>query len=147
MRLIDSFLNEENIQVVDSVNDWQGAIKKASEPLLNSGAITTEYVENMIASVKKNGPYMVLADYFALMHARPGFGVNKLGMSLLVVKRPVDLSGKPVKIFFVMAAIDNKSHLESLQRIMSVFMDEESYQIILNGRKEKIISLFKEKEE
>lgn len=96
----------------------------------------------MIDSVYQNGPYMVLADYFALMHAKPGIGVCKQSMSLLVTKNEVDLAGKPIKIFLVLAATDSASHLESLQEIMEVFMDEEKYQLILKGNLTDVIQVF-----
>lgn len=99
----------------------------------------------MIQSVNDYGPYMVIADYFALLHARPGEGVNQQSMSLLVIKEPVDMLGKPVKIFMVLAAEDNQSHLDSLQKIMAIFMEPKNYQIILNGSKEEIITLFSER--
>jgi PTS system ascorbate-specific IIA component len=137
-------VDENNIQVTETCKDWKEAIKLASKPLLKENKISTIYVNNMIESVKQNGPYMVLTDYFALMHARPGVGVNQMGMSLLIVKKPVDLEGKPVKIFLVMAAVDNTSHLSSLQKIMKIFMDDKAYQTILEGNKEKILEIFKE---
>lgn len=140
-------LTENRIQVIEDAPDWQAAVKQASQPLIQAHTITEKYVENMIKSVKENGPYMVLADYFALMHARPGDGVNKMGMSLLVSKEPINLAGKPIKIFFVMAAVDNVSHLKSLQKIMTVFMDEASYQTILEGNRKQIVELFKGMEE
>lgn len=136
--------DENNIQVTETCKDWKEAIKLASKPLLKENKISTIYVNNMIESVKQNGPYMVLTNYFALMHARPGVGVNQMGMSLLIVKKPVDLEGKPVKIFLVMAAVDNTSHLSSLQKIMKIFMDDKAYQTILEGNKEKILEIFKE---
>lgn len=138
--------NDQNIQIREQVNNWQEALKIASQPLLNSHKITNTYVKNMIKSVKENGPYMVFTDYFALMHARPGKGVNNIGMSLLVLKHPVDLEGKPVKIFLVMAALDNTSHLNTLKRIMNILMNNKSFKIILNGNKKEIIDLFKEGE-
>ena len=140
--MLKSILSKNSIQVVDSVSDWQDALKKASQPLLDSGVITGEYVSNMIKSVQDNGPYMVLTDYFALMHARPGEGVSQNGMSLLVTRNQVDLEGKPIKIFLVMAATDNTSHLKSLQNVMSVFMDQKAYQPIVDGNRDKIIELF-----
>jgi PTS system ascorbate-specific IIA component len=133
---------ESNIQVVETVKNWEEAVRLASLPLLKSGNISDEYVDNMIDSVNKNGPYMVLSDYFALMHARPGQGVKKLGMSLLVLKHETDLRGKPVKIFLVLAATDNQSHLESLQQIMGIFMDDGSYRSILTGNRPAIVNLF-----
>ena len=136
--------NDQNIQIREQVSSWQEALKIASKPLLDSHKITNTYVKNMAKSVKENGPYMVLTDYFALMHARPGEGVNQIGMSLLVLKHPVDLEGKPVKIFLVMAALDNTSHLNALKRIMNILMNNKSFNTILNGNKKEIIDLFKE---
>ncbi len=141
--MLKSILSENSIQVVDYVDTWKDAVNIASKPLLESKIITEEYVTNMIKSVNDNGPYMVLADYFALMHARPGQGVMRNGMSLLVTKNEVDLIGKPIKIFLIMAATDNTSHLKSLQRVMDVFMDKNAYQTILNGDRKEIIELFK----
>ena len=138
--------NDQNIQIREQVSSWQEALKIASKPLLDSHKITNTYVKNMAKSVKENGPYMVLTDYFALMHARPGEGVNQIGMSLLVLKHPVDLEGKPVKIFLVMAARDNSSHLNALKRIMNILMNNKSFNTILNGNKKEIIDLFKEGE-
>lgn len=136
------YLPSEYIDVIDNVADWETAVEIASQPLLKDNLITEQYVHNMIQSVKDNGPYMVLADYFALMHARPGEGVNEQSMSLLVTKEPVDLEGKEVKIFLVLAAEDNNSHLESLSKIMETFLDAEKYQMILSGNKETIIQIF-----
>lgn len=143
MTQLMNYLPKEHIQVKDTISTWQEAVKLASQPLLEEKRITPVYVKNMIESVYENGPYMVLADYFALMHAKPGIGVCKQSMSLLVTKNKVDLDGKPIKIFLVLAATDSASHLESLQEIMEVFMDEEKYQLILKGNLTDIIQLFK----
>ncbi len=141
MKVKDS-LPEKHIQTDEKVTDWRSAVKLASQPLLDEALITSAYIEAMIQSVEENGPYMVLADYFALMHARPGEGVLEQSMSLLVTKQPIDLEGKPVRIFLVLAAADSQSHLESLKEIMAIFMDEEKYNVILNGDWEQICQLF-----
>ncbi|MFS1040569.1 PTS sugar transporter subunit IIA [Enterococcus faecium] len=139
---LKKLLPEDHIETTNQILTWQEAVQLASQPLLNEKAIDQQYVTNMIHSVEENGPYMAWADYFALMHARPGEGVFHQGMSLLVTKNEIDLAGKPVRIFLVLAAKDSQSHLESLQEIMEVFMDQEKYQLILNGDKEQICQLF-----
>ncbi|MBO1300414.1 MULTISPECIES: PTS sugar transporter subunit IIA [unclassified Enterococcus] len=141
MSRIDRLLSKEQIQVIDTVENWETAVEIASQPLLKNKMIAHTYLDNMIKSVEEHGPYMVLTDYFALMHAKPGVGVNEQSMSLLVVKNAVDMKAKAVKIFLILAAKDSDSHLEKLQEIMSIFMDEAKYQTILSGNKEKIIQL------
>ncbi len=142
MSTLQELLPEKHIQVFDNVNGWKKAVELASKPLLEENLITPDYVENMIKSVEINGPYMVIADYFALMHAKPGEGVKQQSMSLLVTKNEIDLEGKPVKIFLILAATDSQSHLKSLQDLMTIFMDEDKYQTILNGEKKDITNLF-----
>ncbi|MGX7196775.1 PTS sugar transporter subunit IIA [Enterococcus olivae] len=142
MSKLAEWLPADHIQVIDSVGNWQEAVQRASEPLLKENKIAEQYVKNMIESVENNGPYMVLSDYFALMHARPGEGVNKQGVSLLVSNQAVDMKGKEVKVFLVLAAEDNQSHLAFLQDIMTVFMDEAQYNMILSGERQEIIELF-----
>ncbi|MDT2596933.1 PTS sugar transporter subunit IIA [Enterococcus dongliensis] len=141
---MSTILPKNQIQVIETLNNWREAVKLASEPLLKQKLITQDYIQAMIDSVEEYGPYMVIADYFALLHARPGEGVNQQSMSLLVVKEPIDMKAKPVKIFLVLAAKDNQSHLDSLQSIMDVFMDTQKYETILEGNKDKITRLFNE---
>ncbi len=143
MKNKEQLLSKECIQTSTSVTEWKKAVEVASQPLLKLSKIEPQYVQAMIDSVEKNGPYMVIADHLALMHARPEDGVIEQGISLLVVSNPIDMEGKPVKIFLVLAAKDNESHLESLQEVMNIFMEETSFQTILHGDKKKIFKLFK----
>ena len=75
--MLKQYLSEETMQHKTSVDNWEEAIAMAARPLLNKGVIDDSYVEAMIDSVEKNGPYIVLKDYFALPHAQAGTGVNE----------------------------------------------------------------------
>lgn len=136
-------LPSDQVIVVENAHDWRNAIDIACEPLLEKKYIERQYIKNMKQSVINNGPYMVLTDYFALMHAKAGEGVVRQCMSLLVTKEEVSLEGKPVKIFLILAAEDNDKHLNYLQNIMKIFMDQSNFELILQGNKGKIIELFK----
>lgn len=136
--MLTKYLPRENMQSVETIDNWKEAIKSAAQPLLDKGVIEEAYVSNMIQSVKDNGPYIVLNDYFALPHAKAGEGVNEVGLSLLTVKEPVDLEGKPVKIFLVLAAVDSSAHLEVLSEISELLMEEEAYSVFLSGDLNKI---------
>ena len=134
----------ENAQVVERVEDWKSALRLAAQPLLLKGNISEDYVTAMMDSVIQNGPYMVIGDEFALMHARPGEGVKQIGVSLLIVKQAFDVCGKPAKVFLVLAAVDNTSHLALLQELMTVFMDEDKFQLIKSGQLAQIKDRLKE---
>ncbi|MHC5229278.1 PTS sugar transporter subunit IIA [Enterococcus sp. LJL99] len=141
MSEVRELLIDSHIMTGISINEWEEAVKRACYPLEKERKITELYTENIIKSVNENGPYMVLTDYFALMHAAPGEGVNQLSMSLLVADQVVDMKGKAVKIFLILASPDSTSHIESLQSITEILMDETKFETILNGNKEEIINI------
>lgn len=139
--MLKELINAERVNIVKSVKDWKEAIKIASKPLLEDNSIEELYIENMIKSVEKYGPYIVLADRFALPHASSKEGVNKLAMSLLIVEDEVDLLGKPVNIFMVLAAIDNTTHIRALASLSEMMYEEENVKLIINGDKSSILEL------
>lgn len=134
-------IKPEFITVRETVSSWEDAVSIASESLISEEYIEDAYVSKIIESVEKNGPYMVLKDYFALMHAKPGEFVHKMGMSLLVTKEPTNMKGKDVSVFLVLAATDTQQHLAALKSIVEIMMDEEKFQMILSAEKEKIIQI------
>ena len=139
--MLKELINAERVNIIKNVRDWKEAIKIASKPLLEDNSIEELYIENMIKSVEKYGPYIVLADRFALPHASSKEGVNKLAMSLLIVEDEVDLLGKPVNIFMVLAAVDNTTHIRALASLSEIMYEEENVKLIINGDKSSILEL------
>lgn len=139
--MLNEVINIDRIQVIDEISDWKEAIKLASEPLLNEGTIDEDYVSAMIGGVEKYGPYIVLADEFALPHASNQGGVKEIAISVLVTKKPVDLLGQAVKVFMVLATIDNQSHLKALASLTEVIGDDDLLAAIKDGTKEEILKI------
>lgn len=132
---------------IDSVASWEEGIQVASQPLLEEGLIEEEYIEAMIESVHKNGPYIVLKDYFALPHAQAGSGVHEKGMALLTLDEAVDLLGNPVKVFLVLAAVDSNSHLDALAELSNLLMDDAIYEVFISGNLDEINDILDREEE
>lgn len=134
-------LTREKIQHISLCCNWEEAVEIASKPLIQGRVITPIYVKNMIKSVYENGPYMVLADEFALMHARPGEGVNSLGLSMLSLDKPVDMEGVPVRLFLILATTDNEEHIQILSEITNLLVNEKFFNIFLSGDAQQILKL------
>lgn len=139
--MLKDLITEQKITVVQHVEDWENAIKLAAKPLLDDKSIEPSYVTAMIESVHTYGAYIVLDDYFALPHAKSKVGVNRLGMSLLVVRDAVDLLGKPVNIFLVLAAVDTTSHLNALGTLSDILGERKNIELFRTGNKQKILDL------
>lgn len=126
--------SKNNIQIVDSVTDWQASIKIASLPLLEQKIITNTYVNNMIENIKKMGFYIILTDNVAMPHARPEQGVNKNGVSLLKLNNFVYYGEQKIYLIFILAAIDSNSHIDTLKKLMDVFDNENTIKKLINSK-------------
>lgn len=138
---LGKLLTRERIKHVTTLSSWQEATEIASQPLVTAGAIDESYVESMKQNVLINGPYMVLTDYFALMHAKAGAGVNEMSMSLLVTDEPIDLAGVPVKLFLVLGAIDHEAHIAALAQITSILLNQNAFDTFLSGDIDAILTI------
>lgn len=139
--MLKELLFESRIQVVDRCDSWKEAIQIASKPLLEDGSIEPIYVQSMIDSIESHGPYIVLADHFALPHASAGQGVNVLSMSLLISKEEVDLLSKPVNAFLVLATVDNTSHMRALASLSELLYEPQNLELFCQGDKNSILEL------
>lgn len=133
-------LDTERIIKIGEVPDWMEGIKQAASPLVEQGYINSNYVEKMVDNVLKLGPYIVISEQFALPHASPTDGVNKTGMSMLILDEPVDLMGESVRIFVVLASWDNEQHLKALGQLTKMLkQSRKEMQSAIN--KEEILKL------
>ena len=109
------------------VDTWQDAVTVAGSLMTAAGLCTDEYVEAMAAGVVEFGPYIVIAPGVAMPHARPERGVLHPGTVVVTLDTPVEFgnpANDPVDLVIAFAAVDKHAHLESLQRITALLMDE-----------------------
>ncbi len=126
IKKVSELLNEDTIVVKDKVADWREAIELTGALLVNSGAVKSQYVDNMIKMVETYGSYIVLGNGIAIPHARPEDGVLKIGLSLVVLKTATCFQGRedcPVDLLFGLAAVDNSSHLSIMSNLAEMFGD------------------------
>ncbi|MDD1502623.1 PTS sugar transporter subunit IIA [Lysinibacillus sp. CNPSo 3705] len=130
--MLTELLTKDTIQLANFVNTWQEAIHLAASPLLKHNKIEERYIESMIQSIEKHGPYVVITPKVAIPHARHTDGVNELGMSLLSLQKPV-LFGpeKPVFLIIILAATDNVSHLQALVDLTKILQEPNQIDIII----------------
>ena len=138
-------LKKENVQIVESAADWKDAIRISVQPLEHHGYVEARYKEEIISNVESMGPYIVLAPYIALPHARPEQGVKESQIAVTLLQNEVRFAGeeKPVKLLIALAASDNNRHLDALMNISELLQNEDTVQKILNSKeKEELYSYF-----
>lgn len=121
---------EENLVALDvEVSSPEEAIRAAGKLLVDGGAVEEGYVDAMVASYQKNGPYFVLAPKIALPHARPEDGVNEASVSFVRLKNAVAFGSQandPVQFVFALGASSSDGHLQILQRLIVLLSNQEN---------------------
>ena len=125
--MIQDLLKEENCRILPGVKDWKEAIHVSLEQLIDGGYCTAEYEQAVLDSTAEYGPYYVLTDNMALIHATNKVGVNRTQMAVTILKEPVQFSedGAGVQILIALAAVDHNSHIDGMAAVMELFGDED----------------------
>ncbi|BCA39949.1 PTS sugar transporter subunit IIA [Kluyvera ascorbata] len=134
--MITTWLPAENIQIVDSVNDWKQAITLSAQPLLAKGAITEDYIIAIFNSHQELGPYYVLAPGLAMPHARPEQGAIKNGLSLLHIKQGVSFDADendPIYVVIMLCALSGEEHINMITALAEIFSDDERLAALLEA--------------
>ncbi len=127
---------EDSILIRENVGDRELAIKIAGELLVNSGKVEPSYVQSMLDAVAKFGPYIVIAPGIALAHGKPGDNVIDTGLSLLVLKTPINFEHQqndPVSLVFGLAARDHESHIAIMASLAEVLSDQAKVDSLLKS--------------
>ncbi|MGY4691553.1 BglG family transcription antiterminator [Salibacterium sp. K-3] len=136
--MLDELLTRQTIRFEQEARDWEHAVRLASAPLLEMGDIQQDYVEAMVQNIREHGPYVVIAPNIALPHARPEEGVDKLGMSLLHLRKPVPFSDQEKHqafLIIVLAAVDNETHLQALSQLTEMLSEAGNTEQLLQAEK------------
>lgn len=133
---MSELINKNNIQIIEKVSDWQEAIKLAVRPLVDNGYCYEEYINNIIKNTLEMGPYYVLCENLALLHARCDQGAIKKQLGVTLLKEPVKFKadGYDVRILVTLVAEDSESHMQAIQAVANIFSDSNKVEQILSAK-------------
>ncbi len=135
-------LQENMIELNVSVDNWEAALQKGAQLLINDGGVEPRYLDAMIAMVKNLGPYVVIAPGLALGHAGPDQGVNRTCFSLVTLKTPVNFGvpeNDPVNMVFSFAAPNKEEHMQALRDLALFCSESKNLEAICNATEKKQI--------
>ncbi len=134
--VLKDLLRRDAIKLRVKAENWEEAIRKSGEMLLKLDYIEEKYIDAMIQTVHKLGPYIVIAPGIALAHARPEEGVIKTSFSLITLEDPVQFGNKdndPVNLVVTIAALDHNSHIKAISELIDIIGNKEKYKIITSS--------------
>lgn len=121
-------LPRERIRLGVEAGTWQEAIRAAGKLLLDSGAVTGDYIEAMVKVAEELGPYIAIAPGIALPHAASEAGAKRTALSLVKLAVPVNFGNPdndPVQLVFGLSAVDKQAHIVALQTLAELFLSKE----------------------
>ncbi|MDF7682935.1 PTS sugar transporter subunit IIA [Lactobacillus sp. ESL0679] len=124
------FLENHLINIsTEHPQNWEDAIRVSGEIMKSNNLVTDKYVDQVIADVKKYGPYIVIVPGVAMPHSQAdSSGVLGTGIGLTIFPEAVsfdkDDSEKDAQLFFMLAAKDNKQHMENIANLSNMLMED-----------------------
>ena len=131
--MLKDLVNEKLIKLQIEASDWEDAVRKAAQPLVDEGKVKTSYVDDIIQGVKDMGPYIVLTKHVALPHARPESGALESAIGIATLKTPVEFGNEdndPVKYLFSLSAKDSSEHLGALADLAVLCEDKAFFELL-----------------
>ena len=145
--MIENLLKEENCVIVDRVQDWKDAVRVSLERLIDQGYCTEEYEKAVFDSTAEFGPYYVLTDNMALIHATNKVGVSKTQMAVTVLREPVQFEedGADVQILIALCAVDANAHIDGMATVLKLFGDDDrSGEVLAAGTGKEVFEIFRQ---
>lgn len=124
---LEDIVKSDNILLDYECESWREAVAASGEILLKNGYIKRGYINDIIGNLEEKRQYVVIAQGIALPHAKSFNYVNKIGMSVLRLKTPVEFGDSPngpVDLVFCFCTTDNKAHLEALRQFNIMISEE-----------------------
>ncbi|MCH4859304.1 PTS sugar transporter subunit IIA [Bifidobacterium pseudolongum] len=134
---IGTFLPDEAFLLDVHADDWKDAIRLAGQGLVNAGFTTDAYTDEMIATVEKMGPYIVIAPGLALAHSRPSDAVKSTGLSWVRLSDPVEFGNKandPVSLVIGLAGRNENEHITVMSAIAAALVKPEKREQLANAK-------------
>lgn len=111
----------------DSADNWKDAISKSCSSLIKNKIVKDEYINELIASVEKYGPYICIEENIAMPHSTQG-GENVFATEIAFTKFENDVcfdEENKACLFFTLASINPDKHIENMQKLMELLEIDE----------------------
>lgn len=128
--MLREFVEKKHYKFAKEADDWEEAVRMSCESLEADNTVEANYKEDIIACIKKYGPYIIIMPDVAMPHSQEGAtGVHKTAIAFMKLEKPVSFEpGDPEKdarLFFTLASCDSQQHLDNMSRLSEILSNEE----------------------
>ncbi|MSS37232.1 PTS sugar transporter subunit IIA [Clostridium porci] len=136
--MLKEFVKLNHYKFAKEASDWEEAVRMSCECLEVDGTVEANYKDDIIACVKKYGPYIVIMPNVAMPHCQEcAKGVHKTAIAFMKLKKPVSFEpGNPemdARLFFTLASCNPDQHLENMTKLSELLMNEKAVAALLEA--------------
>lgn len=108
----------------ESETDFCKAIRKSFSLLLQKGYVNNKYIDRVIESVDKYGPYFIFYDTVAVAHGPFSEDVYKSGLSICFFNKDIVYQERKARIFFALASKKTSKHEKIILELAKLLSDD-----------------------
>lgn len=127
-----------HVGFVSQTTAWRSLIRKAAQPLVDSGVIDSRYARNIIRQIENQGITTYLTPDILLLHDAPPVGITEGALSLLRLRQPLifDLPGVTLtpRIIVMLVPTANLSHIPLLEELNALISNDKKLELLLNAK-------------
>lgn len=138
MNFLDLLKTENSVRTkVKNVANWKEAVIESCRPLLETKAITKDYLGSIIASTEQFGAYYIITEKVAMPNASHGKWVRRNSLSLVTLAKPIFFPNdeRPINILITLAPVDENFHSEQLPQILAIFEELDNIKMLSKASK------------
>lgn len=134
--MLEKLLTANRIKTGLTVAGWEELVEEVGAIMVAAGDIEQAYTGAMKEVIREMGPYCVIAPGVALLHARPGAGVNRLCIALASLDKGIEFGSvnDPVFLAFGLGAVDGESHIALLGQLAGLLQDKGRVQRLMEAK-------------
>ncbi len=111
---------------------WQEAVRLSAESLVADGTVDEDYYKQIVECIEKYGPYVVFDHNVAMPHTTENAkGAHRTGIGFMVSEKLIDFGEdedgekKEANLFFTLSAANSEEHMNNIQQLSSIFMNDD----------------------
>ena len=110
--VLQTIVEKKHYRFIDGEGvTWQEAVRLSAESLVADGSVDEDYYKQIVACIEKYGPYVV-------------FDHNMVSEKLIDLGVDEDGEEKKANLFFTLSAASSEEHMDNIQQLSSIFMND-----------------------
>lgn len=129
---LSELLPVDSIRLQQEGTGWESAIRMANQLLMERGASTLSYADNLISMISSGKHSFIIHSGVAFPHAYTPQHIVQTAFSLITFREPISFgpSGHPVWLIITLAAVDKEQHVAALGTLLDVLNDASFIQLL-----------------